>query len=392
MWQFIDDMRIFYITDLVLDDRSAPSIHVDALCTQFAKLGHEVTLYAPRVEGFKRHTEAPPPYSIKILWSPRFLLSLFFQPRLLFTLWRDIRTARPDVVYARHSHLLIVPGIIGKLFKIPVLLEINGILEQDAQHINQTMRSRILLAVGIFAVLEKVNAKFATRLIAVTDGIKEYFIVRYGIEPEKITVIPNGVDTEAFLPQPQPRSGTRIGYIGSLHAWQGVRYILEAAQLLPTLQFFIIGNGEERPALESFIREHVLTNVELQPPIAHDAVATAINACDICISYPLKFRDGATSPFKVYEYLACGKPVISSDLVSMREEFGDVLTYAKAESAESLAETIAQLVKNESERTVLGAKGRAFVEKDHSWQSVAQKIIALATGKVEPFSRLNKAI
>jgi len=381
MWQFIDNMRIFYITDIVLDDHSAPSIHIDAICTHLEKLGHDVTLYAPRAQGFTRC-----PYRVVRIPTTRFLLSLVYQPQLKLRLLFDSLRRRPAMFYVRHSHLLVIPTLVGRLLGIPVVLEVNGILEQDAVHINQTLRSRVLLGAGIFAVLERWNARLSTGLIAVTKGIKEYFVSRYRIYPGKITVIQNGVDTEAFKPQPQsqPRSGTRIGYIGSLHAWQGVRYILEAAQLLPSVHFFIIGHGEELPALEAFIREHALTNVELQPPIAHDAVATAINSFDICISYPLKFRDGATSPFKVYEYLACGKPVISSDLVSMRAEFGEVLAYAKAESAESLAETIAQLIENESERTVRGAQGRAFVEKDHSWQSVAQKIIALARREVRP--------
>ena len=88
----------------------------------------------------------------------------------------------------------------------------------------------------------------------------------------------------------------------------------------------------------------------------------------------MRFRDGATSPFKVYEYLACGKPVLSSDLASIRSEFGDVLTYIEPESAVALAEAI----RNAAVDPQLGPRaqaGRRFVETGHSWQAVASAII-----------------
>lgn len=371
--------RIFYVTDLVLDDHSAPAIHVDVICTQFAKLGHEVTLCAPRAENI----EVSPLYTAQIVRSPRFLLTLWYQPRLFAWLVLEILKKPPDLLYVRHSHLLVVPTIVGRLFRIPVFLEINGILEQDAVHISKTLRSTLFLSLGIFPLLERLNARLATKCIAVTDGIKQYFIEKYRTAAEKIAVIPNGVDTDAFMPDPVAHSGITVGYVGSLHEWQGIRFIVEAARLLPGIRFRIVGDGEMR----DYIATQRTANVELLPALPHEKVPQAINAIDICISYPLKFRDGATSPFKIYEYLACGKPVISSDLASMREEFGDVLTYADAESADSLAQGIQELVADPARREALGERGRAFVEKGGSWESVARKIIMLATGKVEPFPR-----
>ncbi len=397
-------MRILYVTDLVLDNRRAPTIHVDAICRNFAVLGHGVTLYAPSVGELRADV-----YRIVRIWAPRFLLSIFYQPQLLFRLLGDLMKideirgagkAAPEaynlygegdtgipqrsssrfslntILYVRHSHLLVVPALLGWFFRIQVFLEVNSILEQDARHINHTWLSRILLASGIFAFLERLNARLATKIIAVTPGIKDYFTAHYDVS-DKIAVVPNGVDTDFFKPLQHTNDILTIGYIGSLHAWQGVKYIVEAANKLPQYRFVIIGGGEEQPPCESYIREHNLTNVELRPSITHDKVPEAINSFDICISYPLKFRDGATSPFKIYEYLACGKPVVSSDLKSMREEFGDILAYAEAENAESLARTLKKLIDNPAARSAAGEAGRAFVENGRSWKSVAGKIIAL---------------
>lgn len=378
-------MRILYCTDIVLDERLAPTIHIDAICSNFAALGHEVVLFVPRDE---RNTEVSPLYAVKVIQSPRFLLTLWYQPRLFFWLVTEMLSNRPNLLYVRHSHLLIVPTIVGRVFGVPVFLEINGILEQDARHINQTLRSRLLLATGIFSFFERINARLATRIIAVTEGIKQYFVAQYHVAQERIAVIPNGVDTDFFRPMSRDEARRKIGlendamyvgYVGSLHEWQGTRFLVEAAKNMAqnNTRFMIVGSGEEKPFLESYIHEHKLTNVELRNAIPHDEVPLYINSFDICISYPLKFRDGATSPFKVYEYLACGKPVVSSDLAGIRAEFGDVLTYAKAEDTESLAKAIRELIDNPERRSAAGTAGRVFVEKDHGWRSVAQKIISL---------------
>ncbi|OGG59810.1 hypothetical protein A2765_04455 [Candidatus Kaiserbacteria bacterium RIFCSPHIGHO2_01_FULL_56_24] len=374
-------MRIFYCTDLVLDDTGAPAIHVRAICDQFAGHGHDVVLFAPR---FRTAPHAA--YEEVRIPTPRTLLSVFFQPQLLVRLLTRALRTRPDVLYVRHSHLLIAPTIAGFILRIPIALEINGILEQDAIHINQTLRSRVLLRTGMFSLLERMNAHAASLIVAVTDGIKDYFLTRYAVPAEKIAVIQNGVDTDAFQLQPQDEArraleldahGWYVGYVGSLHEWQGVRFLLEAANLLRDekhIRFLILGKGEEAPLIESRIREYGLRNVEVRPPVSHEYIPQHINAFDLCISYPMRFRDGATSPFKVYEYLACGKPVLSSDLASIRSEFGDVLTYIEPESAVALAEAI----RNAAVDPQLGPRaqaGRRFVETGHSWQAVASAII-----------------
>lgn len=372
-------MRIFYCTDLVLDEAAAPAIHVRAICDQFARQGHETILFAP-----KFGTTSRAPYEEVLIPTPRTLLSLFFQPQLFMHLFGRALWKRPDVLYVRHSHLLVVPTIVGLLLRLPLVLEINGILEQDAMHINQTLRSRVLLWSGIFSFLERMNARAASLIIAVTEGIKEYFVTNYAVPSGKIAVIPNGVDTDAFRPQSQDETRRMLGldaeswyagYVGSLHEWQGVRFLIEAANLLrdeKRIRFLIVGSGEEAPWIEARIRDYDLRNIEVRPPVKHEEIPRYINAFDVCISYPLKFRDGATSPFKVYEYLACGKLVFSSDLASIRSEFGAVLTYVEPESAAALAEAIRNAALSSEERS---SGGRQFIDSGHSWQAVAAEIL-----------------
>ena len=72
--------------------------------------------------------------------------------------------------------------------------------------------------------------------------------------------------------------------------------------------------------------------MQFLPPIPHDQVPDHLAALDICLCYPTRFRENTTSPFKVYEYLACGKAVVLADLAGMREEFGDVVAYAEPEA------------------------------------------------------------
>jgi len=106
-------------------------------------------------------------------------------------------------------------------------------------------------------------------------------------------------------------------------------------------------------------------------------------ALDICLCYPTRFRENTTSPFKVYEYLACGKAVVIADLAGMREAFGDVVAYAEPEAPAALAEQIGRLVADSAERERLGAAGLAFIRAEHTWARVAERLVGVAESALE---------
>ena len=112
--------------------------------------------------------------------------------------------------------------------------------------------------------------------------------------------------------------------------------------------------------------------------IAYDRVPLYINASDTCTA-PFIFARNAKiglSPLKLYEYMACGKPVVASNISGV----SDVLEASGGgipvlpENPEALAEGILKLLENPDLRTKLGSKGLSYVTENYSWHSVAEKV------------------
>ena len=385
-------MRIYYCTDITLDDRSAETVHIDEICSNLARLQHTVVLYAPKPPHW-----VPKGYRGVLISAPRQLRSIFFQTRLFLRLLRDVYRNRPDVLYVRHNVLLCAPTLIGALFSIPVVLEVNGRLEQESKLIDHSFVGRALLRAGIFGVLESFNMHQAAALIAVTSGIKDYLLKKYSISAGKVHVIGNGVDLDLFKPLADADLRTKlnldessfyIGYIGSFYPWQGLRYLVEAARGVsekrPKCKFLIVGSGEEGAYLSSYIEKEKLENaVEIRSAVSHTFVPPYIHALDICVSYPTAFRAGGTSPIKMYEYLACGKPVVLSDIAGQREEFASAAFYAAPESVPALERALITLIDDAQMRRELQSRGRAFVEQGHSWRIVAKRVADVCFDVIE---------
>lgn len=380
-------MKFFYITDEQMDNRLAETIHIHEICTNLSDLGHDVRLYAPETATF--HFDST--YDVVCIKKSGGLAPILFYPLLFLRLRRDISRDCPDIIYARHNHLLFVSAAVSRLCGVPLVLEVNGRLLEEARLVDESAIGRALLHLGILRFLESFIVRTAVKLIAVTPGIKEYLTEQYAIDPANVLVIPNGVDTNLFRPvertiRPGEADGSRapvsVGYIGSFYQWQGLRFIIEAARLVlrerPDAVFRIVGSGAEEVYLRTLVSEAGLErSIQILPAIPHDQVPAYLQALDICLCYPTRFRDNATSPFKVYEYLACGKAVVQADIVGMREEFGDAVAYAEPESSVALARVLVALIDDKEERVRLGKRGRAFVEHGRSWQAVCKKILSV---------------
>lgn len=380
-------MKFYYIANEALDHTSVQAIHVDEICRALTALGHDVTLYAPRSDRF-----APAGYRTSFLEVPDALAAIFFQARLFFRLRKDLRRDKPDVIYSRHALLLFMPALLGKLFRVPVVLEVNGPLIDESRQVDQSSLARTFRALRVYRWLESFSVRRASRLVVVAPGILDYLVRNYAVDPSRVTVVPNGVNTMAFRPADVQETRAKlglepeavyVGYLGTLNPWQGVRHMLDAAAIVLAdridTRFLFVGTGEERAELEANVESRGLgESVRFLPPVPHERVPEHVASLDICLCYPTRFRENTTSPFKVYEYLACEKAVILADLEGMRDAFGEVVAYAEPEAPAALAEQIGRLVEDEAARERLGRAGLGFIRAAHTWEKVAERLVAVA--------------
>ncbi len=221
-------------------------------------------------------------------------------------------------------------------------------------------------------------------IIAITQNLKNEFVKR-GISAKKIIIAPDGVDLNEFnIPQSQEECRKRLGlpldkkivlYTGHLYPWKGVGTLLAAAQVSSML--FVLVGGTEKDTAEFRRKAEKLKNVIIVGHKPHGEIAHWLKAADVLIlpnSEKYVISKYWTSPMKLFEYMASGRPIVASDLPSLREILNhNNAKFAKPDNPESFARAIQLAFDNAEESARLAARAREDVQM-YTWEKRAEKI------------------
>jgi len=377
-------MKILMTSDGFLSGKDAQTTHVMEVFRNLSKFS-TVHLIALNVKNSL--------YKFIYLFFPYYILIVVFNiHRLLFNIplfiklsYHILKTKEPTVIYSRYSFLTFSP-LLSKLFRVPYVVEVNGILTEKPKIELKSPISELF--VFIIKICEKTTYKYAKRIVVVTPRIKDEIKRLYNIPDERIIVIPNGANTDLFKPINQERVreelrlekvNNYICFAGSLSALQGVEYIVKSAPLVlekvQNAKFLIVGDGPIREELmELADKIGVSDNFIFTGTAPYEEVPKYINASDICVVYKKPLKSGY-SPLKLYEYMACEKPVIASRVEGfeiLEENHAGLLV--EPENPKELAKAIIKLLKDGKLREEMGKNGREYVVKNHSWEAVARKV------------------
>lgn len=159
---------------------------------------------------------------------------------------------------------------------------------------------------------------------------------RHRAERSDLIVVPNGVDPQRFraaMPRPGdlPMSGPIIGYHGAIASWFDFDLLAGVASLEPAWQFVLVGPVDERVRSLAATLDG-LPNIHLMGERPSDLIPGYVQSFDVgTVWFDVNPMTEGVSPLKVYEYLACGVPVVSTPLPSCVDEAA-VLTAADAPS------------------------------------------------------------
>ncbi len=320
-----------------------------------------------------------------------------------------LRTETFDVLYTRNPNFGFISGIFCKSRFKKMVYELNGIPEDEISLTRTKFKKKnpsqpkkkgefsfskiYFYANAKFKLfILKKTLKFSDKIIAVTPGIKANLEKIYNIPGGKIVVVSNGANTSLFKPLKQEICKKELGldaeisyvsFVGNFAPWQGVEYLVKAAPFIlsqfPKCRFLIVGDGIMKNELIKLARElgvedrFIFTGV-----VAYFRVPLYINASDTCVA-PFIFARNAKiglSPLKLYEYMACGKPVVASDI----DGVSDILEASEGgisvtpENPSALAEAILKLLENPNLRIKMGSKGLRYVTENCSWYNVAKQV------------------
>lgn len=233
--------------------------------------------------------------------------------------------------------------------------------------------------IDLIARSYRVQLKNATHIFVVTPGLKAWAETEAG--HARVTLVPNAANTDLFKPE-GPRaiaSQPYVIFVGGLVAWHGIRTLLLAIECPDWprgVRLHVIGDGVERAIVEAAARRGTITWLGRRtyrevPEHLRGAIAA------LCVIEDPDGRSAAgVAPLKLFEALACGVPVIVSDLPYQADlvrthHLGVTIPQG---DPHALARAVAALVSDLDEAKGMGRRGAEYVLKHASWQSRANDI------------------
>jgi glycosyltransferase involved in cell wall biosynthesis len=223
----------------------------------------------------------------------------------------------------------------------------------------------------------KTNIKNSSQVTVTTKSL----MTSYRIPKEKCAVIPNGVDTNLFknygdhIKQKIGIDGFIIGYVGVLREWVDLESVFSVLRNLDEgIKMIVVGKEGDYEVNVKLAEKYGLSErVIFTGMVPYSDVPKYISAMDVCL---IPFKTNAISknalPLKLFEYMACEKPVISSDIPGVRNVAGNTVMFATTK--EEYKEAILKLYRNEDLRLRMGSEGRKLVECNYNWESIVKKM------------------
>lgn len=265
------------------------------------------------------------------------------------------------------------------------LFEVNGLPSIELKYHYPALKGSPVLA----KIKEQ---EIATLLLAdailCPSAVTRAYIASLGIPREKITVIPNGVDTKLFEPQPSTSTCDipTLAYIGTLADWQGLDVLIAAMPAILSqhpvkLRIVGRGRGRQRKDLQRRIRKLGLEgSVCIDPAVPHHEMPGVLAQADVCVA-PLAYNDRNVTqgccPIKVIEYMACGRPVVAANLPVVRElarEGIDALLFTPDDPAD-LARCILTVLGDKALAARLAGSAAQRARNRFSWREAQKKLV-----------------
>jgi len=410
-------MRILYLSQYFPPEVGATQTRAYEMARNLVRLGHQVTVLTE----VPNHPTGiiPPAYRGKLyersqmdgvdvvrVWV-KTAPQKTFATRMLFYLTYMVNAAlaglllapgRFDLVYASSPPLFVGGAALAlsRLRRAPMVFEVRDLWPESAVQLGELNSAR---AVRQATRLEEACYRRARHIVVVTEGIRARLLER-GYPSEKVTVIPNGANTDLYTPQPLNLELRRCWGIGPerfvvLYAGlHGLAHGLETALLAadelrahPEILFLFVGDGPQKAGLVERAGQMGLPNVLFHDALPEDELPAAIAMADVGLDTRRRLGiSQGTLPVKMFSYMACARPV----LLSTEGESTALLRRAGAgvavppEDPAALARAVLELQADPALRAELGHKGRAFVQAHSSRQGFARQLEQLLQGLLVP--------
>jgi len=210
------------------------------------------------------------------------------------------------------------------------------------------------------------TVKMADKVLSVAKSDIPIIKKKFGIDAEWL---PNGVCIEKF--SYSENDSRVVTYVGKLEKWKGIEVLIDVFRIvhdeLKDVKFMVVGNGSLIKKLKN-----INLPIKIMGYIPHDKMPEIYHKT--AVSVLPSFMEGL--PTVCMESLACGVPVVATDIGDTREVVIDGKTgfLVKPGDAKAMASKVIELLEHDDLRKVMGKKGRKHIEKNFSYDVVAKKV------------------
>jgi glycosyltransferase involved in cell wall biosynthesis len=366
-------MKLFYISSQLVDVRRPAGV-IQMLYTvrEFQKsLAERFVFVLRRVEDKEVMASEGIPYQES---------GCPFRARVLFYLvwlpWFWVKQGRiqeQKILYCLDWHVAVAAILYKKIFKYKIAIEYHD--------------------PPFGSWKDSLIVRYCNFLLPTTRAMKQYLIGINQRAEQKSWVIPNGIDLDRFANIPPKEECRRkldlpldkkiVLYSGNFVARKGIYVLAEAASLLDKEILVVLIGGHDPDSISEF-KEKVgeRKNILVGGYKPHDEIPYWIGACDVAVapnSANAETEQGEaaikwTSPMKIYEYMAAGRPIVASDIPAMHEIIDEESAIlVEPDSPKALAEGINAAIQDKEKTDRLVAKAFENV-KEHTWEKRNEKI------------------
>ena len=401
-------LRVLHIQDHTIPELSGYAVRSHAVVTQQRALGIDARVVSSArhphcgqrsetLQGVEFHRTAQP-QGVLSKWELKVPL-LRERPMTAALTRRILEVAREFRPHLLHAHSPIFNGWAARraarTLNIPYVYEIRAFWEDDA--VDKRKISEGGFVYSRVRAAETSICRGAGAVTTICSGLRDDLVGR-GLAPDKVHVIPNGVDADRFRPLPRDaalaaRHGLGdqrvIGFVGSFFRYEGLPLLVEAfASVLrefPDTRLVLLGGGEDEQSVRNAVDRRMLSGHVLLPGrVPHAEVDAWYSLLDLLVYPRLSVRlTELVTPLKPLEAAAAGKSLLGSDVGGVKEILARVgcERLCKAGSVESLATAIKLWLGTDP--TVLRQEQESMrrAAQDHcSWRAAIARILPVYEG------------
>jgi glycosyltransferase involved in cell wall biosynthesis len=308
---------------------------------------------------------------------------------LLFKALQVAKKFKPDLIHAHLHEGALVGVLLKKLLRIPLLFDCQGSLTGEI--IDHGFCRKDSLLSGVFKVIESFINKSTNVIITSSSLAANDLVEKWGMPKHAVTALTDAVNTEDFIPfdREQSRSALNlsaespvVAFLGVFNRYQGVDLLLDVIRRLKArgvkVHFLLMGFPDER--YRQLAEEMGIAGmITFTGKIEYKKAPLYLSAADLAISPKISLTEANG---KLFNYLACGLPVLVFDTPVNREILGEVGVYAKYADAEDFTAKLEELISDPDKMQLLGQEGRRKAIAEHSWISRGERLVKVYATKL----------